>query len=153
MKSDHLFRVGTSFFGLLAGDAVVLTLALLNDLRASLFLHGQLKAQCLTTIGSFIPIAIVSVIGWAAVGVPAALILSPKWILQSSIWLLLLLGTLLGPLALIVIFLLLSRGMPVAETFTHTGLIWVFASLISTVALLVHCALVRQCALADAGKH
>lgn len=144
MKSEHLRRVGFSFLGLLAGDAALLILTLLNALRICLFLHGQLKAQCLMAVGSFIPIAIVSVVGWMIVGVPAVMILSPGKILQSSWWLLLLLGALLGPLALFLIYLLLRRGMPAAETFTHTGFLWACAGLISTVAVAVHCALVRQ---------
>jgi hypothetical protein len=152
MKSEHLLRVVYSFFGLLAGDAALLILTLLNALRTSLLLHGQLKAQCLTAVGSFIPIAIVSVIGWLAVGVPAVLILPSRRILQSSLWLLLLLGALLGPIALFVIFLPLSRGMPTSETFTHTGFLWACASLISTVAFAVHCALVHQCARGDVEK-
>jgi len=152
MKSDNLLRVGYSFLGLLTGDAVLLILTFLNALRTSLLLHGQLKAQCLTAVGSFIPIAIVSVIGWLAVGVPVALILPSRRIFQSPLWLLLLVGVLLGPVALFVIFLLLSRGMPTSETFTHTGFLWGCASLISTVAFAVHCGLVRQCAGDDAGR-
>lgn len=144
MKLDYLLRVGYSFFGLLAGDAVLLILALMNALRISLLLHGQLKAQCLTALGFFIPAAIVSVVGWLVVGIPAVLILSPRRILQASLWLLLVLGVLLGPAALFVIFLLLSPGMPKAETFTNTGFLWACSSLISTIAFAVHCALMRR---------
>jgi len=144
MKLDHLVRVGYSFFGLLAGDAALLILFLLNALRASLLLHGQLKAQCLTAFGSFIPIAIVSIVGWLAIGIPAVLILSQRIVLQSPLWLLLVVGALLGPVALFIIFLLLSRGLPTTETFTNTGFLWACASLISTVAFAVHCALLRQ---------
>jgi len=138
------FRIICSFFGLLAGDGAFLVLALLNALRTSLLLQGQLKAQCLIALGFVIPIAIASVIGWLAVGVPAALMVSSKRILQSPLWLLLLFGALLGPIALFVIFLLLNRGMPESETFTHTGFIWICAILISTVAFAVHCALVGR---------
>ena len=144
MKGIHLLRVGYSFFGLLAGDAALLILFLLNALRASLLLHGQLKAQCLTAFGSFIPIAIVSIVGWLAIGIPAVLILSQRIVLQSPLWLLLVVGALLGPVALFSIFLLLSRGLPTTETFTNTGFLWACASLISTVAFAVHCALLRQ---------
>lgn len=147
MKLDHLTRIGHSFFGLLAGDAILLILALINALRTSLLLHGQLKLQCLTAFGFFIPVAIASVVGWVVVGVPAVLVLSPQTIARSSRWLLLLLGALLGPLALFVIFLLLKPGMPKAETFTNTGFLWACASLISTVAFAVHCALMRRDAL------
>ena len=144
MNFDHPLRVGYSFFGLLAGDAVLLMLTLMNALHISLLLHGQLKAQCLIALGSFIPVAIVSVVGWLMVGVPAVLILSPRTVLQTSLWLLLSLGAVIGPAALFVIFLLLSRGMPKAQTFTNTGFLWACSSLISTVAFAVHCALMRR---------
>ena len=144
MKSDWLLRVGFSFLGLLAGDAALLILALLNFLHISLLLHGQLEAQFLTALGWFIPIAIVSIIGWMMIGVPAVLIISTGRILRTSWWLILLLGVLLGPLALLVVFLLLSRGMPNGQTFSHTGFLWACASLISTVAFGVHCSMVRR---------
>ena len=144
MRLDHLLRVGYSFLGLLAGDAVLLILALLNALHISLLLHGQLKAQCLVALGFFIPVAIVSVVGWLVVGIPAALILSPRRLLHTSLWPLLIVGALLGPAALFVIFLLLSRGMPKTETFTNTGFVWACSSLISTIAFAVHCALMRR---------
>ena len=149
MKSEHLLHVYYSFIGLLAGDAALLILIFLNALRTSLLLHGQLRAQCLTAVGTLIPIAIVSFLGWMVVGAPAVLILTPTRILQTSSWPILILGALLGPVALFVIFLLLSRGMPSAETFSNTGYVWACASLISTVAFAVYQALVHQCAQAS----
>lgn len=143
MKLDPLLRVGYSFFGLLAGDAALLMLFLLNGLHASLLVHGQLRAQCLTALGSFIPIAIVSVAGWLVIGVPAVLILSPRRVLRFPRWLVLVAEALLGPLALIVIFVLLKPGLPTSETFTNTGVLWACACLISTVAFAVHCSIVR----------
>jgi hypothetical protein len=149
---ELLRRVGYSFLGLLAGNAVLLILDLLNALHLSLLLHGQLKAQFLTAMGFFIPVAIVSVAGWLAVGIPAVLILPTGRIVKSSLWLLLLLGALLGPLALLLVFLSLSRGMPATETFTHTGFLWLCSSLISTVAFGVYCLLVRRYARGDAPR-
>lgn len=143
-RLDYLLRIGYSFFGLLAGNAVLLILALGNALHISLLLHGQVKAQCLTALGFFIPIAIASIAGWLIVGVPAVLVLSPRRVLQSSRWQLLIVGALLGPAALFAIFLLLSRGLAKGETFTNTGFLWVCASLISFVAFAVHCALMRR---------
>jgi hypothetical protein len=152
MNNDRLLRIGYSFFGLLAGDAALLILAILNALHISLLLHGQLKAQFLTAMGWFIPIAIVSIIGWMMIGIPAVLIISSERILKTA-WLLILLGgALLGPLALLVVFLLLSRGMPNSGTFTNTGFLWACASLISTVAFGVHCALVRRSARSHIGN-
>lgn len=142
MIRDCVLRVGYSFIGLLAGNGALLLLLLLNAFR--LWLHGQMKMQFLAALGDFIPIAIVSIVGWLAIGIPAVLILSPQRALQSPLWLLLTVGALLGPVALFVIFLLLSRGLAAAETFTNTRLLWACASLISTVAFAVHCALLRQ---------
>jgi hypothetical protein len=144
MLGDYVLRVGYSYLGLLAGNVASLLLFLLNAFRASLLSHGQLKAQCLAALGSFIPIAIVSIVGWLAIGIPAVLILSPQRALQSPLWLLLAIGALLGPVALFAIFLLLSPGLAAGETFTNTGLLWACASLISTVAFAVHCALLRH---------
>lgn len=76
---------------------------------------------------------VVSIVGWLVVGIPAVLMLSPRRILRASLMRLLTVGVLLGPAALLVIFLLLSLGMPKAETFTNTGLLWASSSLISTV--------------------
>lgn len=152
MKRDHLLRIGYSFFGLLAGDTALLILALLNAFHISLLLGGQLKAQLLTAVGWFIPVAIASIAGWMMIGIPVVLIISTGRILKTTWWLILLVGALLGPLALLIIFLLLSWGMPSGETFTHTGFLWTCASLISTVAFGVHCAFVRQWSRGDAGK-
>ena len=152
MKLDHLLRMGYSFFGLLAGDATLLVLALINALHISLLLHGQFKAQCLIALGFFIPAAIVSVVGWLVIGIPAVLILPLRAIEQSSRWLLLVIGALLGPLALLAIFLLLRPGMPKSETFTNTGFLWACASLISTIAFAVYCMLMRRYARAREGE-
>ena len=141
MIGDYVLRVGYSYLGLLAGNVALLVLLLLNAFRASLWLHGQMKMLFLAALGYFIPIAIVSIVGWLAIGIPAVLIFSPQRVLQFPLWLLLAIGALLGPVALFVIFLLLSRGLAAAETFTNTGLLWACASLISTVAFAVHCAL------------
>lgn len=46
MKGIHLLRVGYSFFGLLAGDAVLLILILLNALRASLISTAAFAVHC-----------------------------------------------------------------------------------------------------------
>jgi hypothetical protein len=144
MSLEYLLRIGYSFLGLLAGNAVFLIFALGNALHISLLLHGHFEAQCLTALGFFIPIAVVSVAGWLIVGVPAVLILSPQRILQVPPWQILMVGALLGPAALLAIFLLLSRGLAKGETFTNTGFLWVCASLISCVAFAVHCALMRR---------
>lgn len=151
MKSDRLLRVGYSYLGLLAGDFAVLILSLLNAFHISLLMRGQVKAQLLTAMGWFIPIAIVSIVGWILIGIPVGLIVSTRWILKATFWLILSVGALLGPLALLIIFLLLSLGMPSAETFTHTGFLMACASLISTVAFGVHCVLVRRFAGSGAG--
>lgn len=144
MIGDYALRIAYSYLGLIAGNAALLLLFFLNAFRTSLLLHGQLKAQCLAALGSFIPVAITSIVGWLAIGIPAVVVLSPQRISQFPLWLLLVIGALLGPIALVTIFLLLSRGLAAGETFTNTGPLWACASLISTVAFAVHCALVRR---------
>ena len=153
MKNDRLLRVSYSFLGLLAGDAALLFLGLLNALRASLLQHGKLMSLMFrSTLEWFIPVAIVSIVGWMIIGIPAVLIISAERILKTAWLLILMVGALLGPLALLIVFLLLSRGMPRGETFTHTEFLWACASVISMVAFGVHCALVRQRARGDAGR-
>jgi hypothetical protein len=152
MKNDRLLRLGYSFFGLLAGDAALLILSIANAVHISLLLHGQLKSQLFTAMGWFIPIAIVSIIGWMLIGIPTVLIISSERILKTSWLLILIVGALLGPLALVIIFLLLSRGMPSSATFTDTGFLWACASMISMVAFGVHCALVGRSARSHTGN-
>lgn len=145
MRSDRLLRVGYSFLGLLAGDAALLVLVVFNALRTSLLQHGRLMGLLLQmSLEWFSLVAIVSIAGWMMVGVPAVLILSANRIVKTARWQLLLAGALLGPLALMIVFLLLSRGKVSSEIFTNTGLFWICASIISTIAFGVHCALVRR---------
>ena len=145
MKGDRLLRVGYSFLGLLAGDAALLLLVLFNALRASLLQHGRLMALLLrSALEWFGLVAIVSIVGWMMVGVPAVLTLSTGRILKTAWWQLLLVGALLGPIALLIVFLLLSRGQLSRETFVSTGFFWACASVISTIGFGVHCAFVRR---------
>jgi hypothetical protein len=147
MKSDRLMRVGYSFLGLLAGDAALLFLVLFKSFCASLQQHGKLMALLLkSTLEWFGVVAIVSIAGWIMIGVPAVLILSPGRTLKTSRLLLVLVGALLGPLALLFVFLLLSRGKLSSATFTQTTFLWACASVISTIAFGVHCTLVRRTA-------
>ena len=144
MIGDYVLRVGYSHLGLLAGNVALLLLLLLNALRASLWLHGQMKVQLLAALGSFIPIAIFSVAGWVAVGVPVVLLFSSRTIARVSSGILLLIGAPLGPLALLLILVWLNHGQPGAVSFSRTGFLWECASLISTVAFAVHCTFVRH---------
>jgi len=144
MIRDYVLRVGYSYLGLLAGNVALLVLLLLNAFRASLWLHGQMKMQLLAALGDFIPIAIVSIVGWVAVGVPAVLLFSSRTIARVSSGILLLIGVPLGPLALLLIFVWLNHGQPGAVSFSRTGVLWESASIISTVAFAVHCTFVRH---------
>ena len=142
MIRDYVLRVGYSFLGLLAGNGALLLL-LLNEYLGSPWLHGQI----LPAPGVLIPIiliAIFSIPGWLAIGVPVALLFSPRTIARVSRGILLLIGVPPGPLALLLIFVWLSHGQPGAVSFSGTGALWACATIISTVAFAVHCTLVRH---------
>lgn len=144
MTGDYVLRIGYSYLGLLAGNGVLLLLLLLNAFSGSLLLHGQMKMLFLAALGQFIPMAIFSIPGWLAIGVPVALLFSSGTIASVSSGTLLLIGVPLGPLALLLILVWLNHGQPGAVSFSGTGPLWACATIISTVSFAVHCALLRQ---------
>lgn len=86
-----------------------------------------------------------SVVGWIFVGVPFALAI-PARLLSRLAWpFRFLLGAALGPLALLLIFLLLfARGGHMGGfSLAHTETLWPFSILVSTVSFLVYVALLR----------
>lgn len=144
MKGDHLRRMGYSFLGLLAGNIALLLLFLFYALRTGMVLHSQLKFQFWSQIEAFFVFTLFSIVGWLVVGVPAVSILSSQSTARLPQLALLPIGALLGPLALLVIFVLLGRGRITAGIFTETGALWLYAAIISTIAFSVHCLLVRR---------
>jgi hypothetical protein len=86
-----------------------------------------------------------SVVGWALVGLPVV-VLGPPELLSRLAWpLVVVIGAILGPISLLVIFaaLFAFQGRLGEFSLAHTESLWLLASLVSTVGFLVYSALVR----------
>lgn len=136
--------------GLIAGNAALLIFLLYNALRvraALLKIHmGQPHLELPRAWDVFVLYAIISIVGWALVGLPFALAF-PARLLSRIPWPLgLFIGAILGPLALLLIFVVLAamQGSPGTFSLAHTGSLWPFSILVSTVAFLVYAALLRR---------
>ena len=149
-------RLAYAFVGLLAGDAILLLYLLQNAvrLRADLLaLHmGEPARQIPQAIQIFALYARLSFVGWLFVGLPIALLL-PAHVIKRLPWpLRLLLGAALGPLALFLIFVLVSdssraalaHGHMIPGMFTGTASLWPLSILVSTIAFVVYAALLRK---------
>ncbi len=149
-------RLAYAFVGLLAGDAILLLYLLQNAIRLRadlLALHmGEPGRQIPQAIQIFALYARFSFIGWLFVGLPIALLLPPHFIRRLPWPLRLLVGSALGPLALFLIFMLISdssrtalaHGHMLPGLFTNTASLWPFSILVSTVAFVVYVALLRK---------
>ena len=149
-------RLAYAFVGLLAGDAILLLYLLQNAvrLRADLLaLHmGEPARQIPQAIQIFALYARLSFVGWLFVGLPIALLLPAHFIRRSPWPFTLLLGAALGPLALFLIFVLVSdssraalaHGHMIPGMFTGTASLWPLSILVSTIAFVVYAALLRK---------
>ncbi len=142
-------RLTYAFFGLLAGNAVPLVYLLWSALfvRAEMLrLHiGETARTVATYLEMFAIYAIFSFIGWIIIGVPVVLFFSARFVRRLSWPLRVLVGTALGPLAVLVIFILLGRGHIDFQTaFRGTGFLWCYSIVVSTVAFLVYAALLHR---------
>ena len=136
--------------GLIAGDAALLIYMMYNALRvcaALLIAHmGQPYRQLSIWLEMFLLYAMFSILGWAIVGLPFALAF-PTRILSRLRWpLCVLIGALLGPLALLLIFVVIAamQGRLREISLAHTNGLWQFSVLVSTVSFLVYVALLRK---------
>lgn len=124
-------RVLLAFIGLLAGDGVLLLY---------LFLSARAAWDILTLY------AIFSLIGWMLAGLPVALMF-PVRVYSRLAWpLCFLIGAILGPLALLLIFIVLFglQGQLGAFSLAHTESLWPMSCMVSTVAFVVYAALLRR---------
>jgi hypothetical protein len=142
-------RIGYAFAGLIAGDAILLLLFLLNTLlvRAALLrAHAGEPAHIVSQyLQIFVLYAVFSFVGWLFVGVPASLLFPARSITRLSWVLALLVGAALGPLALLAIILLINHGrISFPSSFTGAGLAWTYSILVSTTSFLVYVALLRR---------
>jgi len=145
-------RLAYAFVGLLAGDAILLLYLLQNAIRLRadlLAMHmGEPARQIPQALEIFNLYARLSFVGWLFVGLPIALLL-PAHLIRRLQWpLRLLVGAALGPLALFLIFVLVSdtsraalaHGHMIPGMFTGTASLWPLSILVSTVAFVVYIA-------------
>jgi len=93
----------------------------------------------------FLFLAIFSFVGWLFVGVPTVLLYPARSIVRLSWPLALVVGVALGPLALLMILLLLGHGhIYFSPGFAETGTEFAYSILISTVSFVVYVALLRK---------
>ena len=136
--------------GLAAGNAALLLFLLYNALRlraALLKAHmGEPYLALPQAWGMFLLYAMFSVLGWILVGVPFA-VAFPLRLLSRVGWPgRMLIGATLGPLALLLIFVVLFaiQGRLSAFSLAHTESLWPFSVLVSTISFLVYAALLRR---------
>jgi hypothetical protein len=85
-----------------------------------------------------------SFVGWVLIGIPTALAIPGGTIARLAWPLWLLMGALLGPIALLLIIVLLSHGQLSRSSFAHTEFFWLFSILVAAVSFLVYGLLLRR---------
>jgi hypothetical protein len=145
MTCSRTQRLAYGFVGLVVGDAALLLYMLLNAawVRAALLAAhvGEPYAQVPAAIQVFAIYAPFSLVGWVFVGVPAVLLLPVSSITRWPWLQVVTLGAFLGPLAMVVILLVLGGGHIRLE---RTAPLLIFSSLVSTVSFAVYVALLRK---------
>lgn len=120
-------RIAYSFLGLIAGDAVLLALFAISQLLDLFVLYGMF-----------------SLAGWVLVGIPVALAVPGRLVARLPWLLLFVIGAVLGPLALFLIFVLLNGRHISRLSFAHTESLWPFSILIAAVAFFTYGLLIRR---------
>jgi hypothetical protein len=145
-------RLSYACVGLIAGDALLFLYLLLSALQARATLlaahMGAPHTQVTVAFQLFCLYAIFSVLGWLVVGVPVALFFPVHAVERWSWPLLIAVGAFLGPLALLVILVVLGRGH-FPSSFVGTSPLFAFSILVSTVSFVVYVALLRR----QLGRH
>jgi hypothetical protein len=143
-------RLLLAAIGLAAGNAAPLVYLICNALRlraALLEAHmGAPDSALPQAWETFLTYGIFSMLGWVLIGVPIALAF-PARVLSRVAWLgRMLIGAALGPLALLLIFVVLFtiQGNLSAFSLAHTEGLWPFSIMVSTVSFLVYAALLRR---------
>ena len=94
----------------------------------------------------FLLYAMFSVVGWVLIGVPTALAIPPRLLLRITWPIRVLIGAAMGPLALLLIFVVLFafQGRISEFSLAHTESLWPFSILVSTVSFLAYTVLLRR---------
>jgi hypothetical protein len=149
LQVNTVKRLAYAFVGLVAGDVMLLLYLMQNSLRARAWLisvhMGEPERQIPIALDLFIVYAMFSFAGWLFVGLPTAVFFPARSIARLSWPLALLAGAVLGPVALVTIFLLHDHGhiylsSNVAESVTP----YAYSSLVSSVCFVVYRALLRR---------
>jgi hypothetical protein len=135
--------------GLAAGNAALLLYLIYGAFSRAVLLKGHIGQSYLElpqTLEIFLIYGIFSVFGWILVGVPIALAFSARLLSRVAWPGRMLIGASLGPLALLLIFVVLFaiQGSHGAFSLAHTESLWPFSILVSTVSFLVYTALLRR---------
>jgi len=142
-------QIGYALVSLLASNAVLLILLLLNAMR----IRSSLLAAHIGPPGQQISLALqlsaiygfFSFLGWLMVGLPIALFVPADSVIRLPLLVRLIVGVVIGPFALFAIMVILSHGqLHISGTFTNTGFLWALSVLMSTLAFLLYCALLGK---------
>ena len=136
-------RIAYTLIGLLAGDLILFFSRLQNAVHTTL-VEGESARVIADAVQEVELYAIYSFVGWMFVGLPAALIFSARWIKRLSLPLAMILGALLGPLALLVIFLLLAGSNIYFYNLAEIGTLLAYSALVSTISSVVYVGLMRR---------
>ena len=149
MKNTKIPRISPArrllyaFLGLLAGDLILLFFLLQHALHATI-LAGEPAPAFPDAVQTFILYAIFSLVGWMLVGLPATLLFPARSIARLSWPRALVVGATVGPMALLVIFALLSQSHIYFRNFAEICTLFAYTILVSTVSFLVYLALLRK---------
>jgi hypothetical protein len=148
MTTGPVRRIGFPFVGLLAADAFLLLLVLVQawasalvcapSYPTSLFLPVTLGA-----LGLWAMMAVVTVAGWIVAGLPVVLLIPSRLIEREPWWVLLPIGAAIGPLSAFLAVVLFTRGEFSLENTAGLGLFFAIAALVSGSAFAVHCVLIK----------
>jgi uncharacterized membrane protein YGL010W len=149
MKNTAISRINPAkrlvyaLVGVLAGDVMLLFFLLQHALHGTL-LAGEPARTVSDTVQTFILYAIFSFVGWLFVGLPATLLFPAGSIIRLSWPRALILGAISGPIALLVIFALLSRSHIYFRNLAEVSTLLAYTILVSTVSFMVYLALLRK---------
>ena len=144
-----ILRLLFAAIGLTAGNAALLVFLFCSALRLRAALvnahMGEPHLALPQAWWMFRMYGMFSVAGWILVGVPIALAFPARLISHLTWPVRMLIGITLGPLALLLIFIVLFaiQGRLSAFSLAHTESLWPFSMLVSTISFLVYAALMR----------
>ena len=146
-------KIGYSFLGLMAGNAVTLAAFVLWNMLGRLDAFADIRKfwieEIIGTLGLFLMIWVVSMLGWVVVGLPVVLSLRTRTVAEFHGITAALIGAVLGLAAMLLSFLVMNGGkldtalLSNPQAARATAFYFCGAALISDVAFAVYCALVK----------